>query len=73
MINCAKAHIYLSTESDGELAAGEKAQLEEHLAQCPNCRQMQRELESIKKLIQEKRKIYQPPHQTHFGYLHTYC
>ena len=46
-MNCEEYEILLSARLDGALTPEETARLEAHLAQCPQCRQLAQELETL--------------------------
>jgi anti-sigma factor RsiW len=46
---------WLSLELDGELSAGEKSRLDQHLALCPECRNERRELSALERLMADSR------------------
>lgn len=46
-MNCERCLEQLSARLDGELPAGEAAELEAHLAQCPSCRALAQQLEQL--------------------------
>ena len=46
-MDCERCLEQLSARLDGELSAGEKAELEAHLARCSDCRALARELEAL--------------------------
>ena len=47
MEHCQEMEVYLSLKLDGMLEPAEERALEEHLAQCPQCRRLERELSEI--------------------------
>lgn len=53
MENCQEMEVYLSLKLDGMLEPEEAKALEEHLAQCPRCRQLERELSVIHTALPE--------------------
>ena len=42
-LSCAEAEFFLSKQTDGELARGERAQLRAHLRECPECETLARQ------------------------------
>lgn len=53
MTDCDRALALISAKVDGELAGGEAAWLEEHLARCPECRALLADFEAMHQLLPE--------------------
>ena len=53
-MNCNKAMVLMSAAIDGELSLKEEAELAEHLAECPECREEFQDAKKTKIIIRER-------------------
>ena len=59
-MNCEQYNDLISARLDGELSAQEAAQLDAHLAECPRCRELLRELEEMTAAFAQEEPVQAP-------------
>jgi predicted anti-sigma-YlaC factor YlaD len=53
MMDCARYRELTMASLDGEICAGDSAELEAHLAECPDCRRQYEEIRKVSELMDE--------------------
>jgi hypothetical protein len=60
-MNCAELDILICDYVDGTLAGGQKAEVERHLAECPNCAELARDSAAALAFMQSAAEVVPPP------------